>query len=192
MKTRNGFTLVEMLVVIGIIGILTGASVVGYSKMIDQAENTRAQELISNCNTALTAYFQKEGFWPQAILNSATGDNLLDEKAALPLAKKGYLSLTVDEDGTRLSGYDKFGVITPWATAVLKKRGSSVTLSTKVRGAQTIRDHILRFAIDEDEDGLVELPMEAGGGKVRATSCVWCISKSGAQLTSWTKGQVKR
>lgn len=192
MKLHLGFTLVEMLVVIAIIGILTGASVVGYSKMIEQAENTRAQELVSNATTALTAYYQKEGYWPQAILAGAQGDNLLDEKAALPLAKKGYLSLTIDSSGLQLSGYDKFGVVTPWATTVLKKRGSSATLSTKVHGQETIKDHILRYAVDDDEDGLVDLPMEVGGKKVRATACVWCISKSGKMLTSWTKGQVAR
>lgn len=192
MKLHEGFTLVEMLVVIAIIGILTGASIAGYSKMVDQAENTRAQELISNATTALTACYQKEGFWPQAILAGAEGDHLLDEKAAYPLAKKGYLSLTIDSESQSLSGYDKFGVVTPWATAVIKSRGKSVALTTTVHGKQTIKDHILRYAVDDDEDGLVDLPTEAGGGRVRATACVWCLSKTGKQLSSWTKGQVKR
>lgn len=192
MKLSQGFTLVEMLVVIAIIGILTGASLVGYSKMVDQAENTRAQELVSNVTTALTACYQKEGFWPQAILTGASGDHLLDEKAAFPLAKKGYLSLSIDSQEQVLSGYDKFGVVTPWATAVIKSRGRKVNLSTTVRGKETIKDHILRYAVDDDEDGLVEIPTEVGGGRVRATACVWCVSKTGKPLTSWTKGQVAR
>lgn len=196
MKNHNGFTLIEMLIVIGIIAILTGSSIVGYNKIVIQAEETRAKELLSNVATAMTAYYQTEHFWPKAILAGASGSNKLDEKAALPLAKKGYLSLTMNDEKTELSGLDKFGVVTPWATNVIKQRGKSSSKSTKVSGKFTVDDHTIMYAIDDDEDGFVEIPStvgskHGGGKRARATACVWCINKKGEILTSWTKGQVK-
>ena len=58
---RNAFTLVEMLVVIGIIAILTGASIGAFSKMTKTAERAKCQELVSNTATALTALYQQTG-----------------------------------------------------------------------------------------------------------------------------------
>lgn len=192
---KSGFTLVEMLVVIGIIGILTGASIVGYNSAVQKAENSRAQELVHNAATALTACYQSQGYWPTAIQEGADQQKL-DEKAVLPLAKKNYLSMSVD-DG-RLSGYDRFGLVTPWAQNVIKSRGKSASLSTPVANTSaTIEDHILRYAIDDDEDGLVEINTDGASVRVRATACVWCCPKNGSKkwkdmIKSWTAGQEKR
>lgn len=189
---RKGFTLVEMLVVIGIITVLMGASMAGYSSMTRTAERTKARELVSNVTTALSALYQTEGAWPKRLIDGMSSNNKLDENAALPLAKKGYLTLAYEDN--RLTGYDKFGVMTPWAVAVIKQRGSSVNTSTKI-GSKTIDDHILRFALDEDGDGFTEVPAieNAQSVKVRATACVWCCSKEGSfkkkdVIKSWTPG----
>ena len=51
---KSGCTLVEMLVVIGIIAVLVGASIGGFSAMTKTAEKAKCQELVSNVATALT------------------------------------------------------------------------------------------------------------------------------------------
>lgn len=184
MKSRNGFTLIEMLVVIGIIVTLMGASIAGYSAMMGSAEETKTHELVSNVATALMAIYQREGYWPKRLVEGASGENLLDENAALPLAKKNYLSLAI-EDG-KLVGFDKFGVLSPQGVAIMKRKGSKVT-------KEEVKDYILKYAIDEDGDGITEHP---DGLRIRATACVWCDSpkkKSAgkkAKVESWTKGQV--
>lgn len=193
---KNGFTLVEMLVVIGIIGILTGASIVGYNSAVLKAENSRAQELVHNAATALTACYQSQGYWPTAIIEGADAQKL-DENAVLPLAKKSYLSMNVGDDG-KLAGFDRFGLVTPWAQNVIKSRGKSVSLTTPVGNTKAkIEDHILRYAIDDDDDGLVEVNVNGASLRVRASACVWCCPKTGStawkdMIKSWTSGQEKR
>ena len=54
-----GFTLVEMLVVIGIIAVLTAASVVGYSRVTASAEKARCFELVKNVHTALVQLYNQ-------------------------------------------------------------------------------------------------------------------------------------
>lgn len=197
---KRGFTLIEMLVVIGIIMGLLGASIAGYSTMVRRAEDTRARELVSNVATALQALYVREGQWPKPLIAAAESDLCqLTPEAAYPLAAKGYLSLQTKNK--RLSGYDRLGIVTPWAQQIIKERGSSVDLSTIVsyskEGKATVQDHILRFAIDLDGDGITELQSAEGvsaGTKVRATACVWCCNKDGSlkannRIQSWSKGQ---
>lgn len=182
---RRGFTLVEMLVVIGIIAVLIGASVAGYSKMTKSADKAKAQELVRDTATALTALFQTEGNWPKRLATAASGgDGLLDENAALPLARGKYLSLSTDKpdspkNATKLVGADRFGVVTPWAAAVIKRKGSSASASDSVSGAVTVRNHTLHYALDLTGQGVIEAKVGGETVKIRATAAVWSIGKSG-------------
>ena len=72
---KRGFTLVEMLVVIGIIAVLIGASVAAYGPITRQAQRARGQELVSNVKDALEFILQKEDEWPLAIRKAASGSD---------------------------------------------------------------------------------------------------------------------
>ena len=178
---RKGFTLIEMLVVLGIIAVLIGASIGGYSSMTKSAERARCQELVSNTATALTALFQNEGSWPKRLAEQGATDGKLDERAAYALVANGrsYFSLTKSTDGRSLGGHDRFGIVTPWAQAVIKRQGSSASKGSKV-GSKTVDDHILHYALDLDGDGKIEGASVGGQSvDVRATAIVWCCGKAG-------------
>jgi len=179
---RKGFTLVEMLVVIGIIAVLIGATIGGYSSMTKTAEKAKGQELVSNVATALTALFQKEGAWPKRLASNGSSDGELNESAALPLAKGGYFSLTTSGSGKdmKLAGVDRFGIISPWALAKVKGRGSTASLTDIISGTRTVKDHILHYALDLDGDGVILGAMVGGKSvNIRATAAVWCGGKDG-------------
>lgn len=205
---RRGFTLIEMLVVIGIIATLMGVMLASVSTFLKSAEKARCQELVANTATALTALFQKEGAWPRALIRGHNSNNILDANAALPLAKGSYMTLTTDREdyrphATKLVGYDRFGVVSPWAFAIVKKRGSATSLTTKVPSGGTIQDHVLRYALDLDGDGVIEsVPIGGETVNIRATAAVWCCGKDGVieaystglrkdDVYSWTIGQTK-
>ena len=181
---KKAFTLIEMLVVIGIIAILMAAVISAVSRMTRVADRARCQELISNTSTAMLALFQQEGAWPRALIRNHNAENGLDQSAALPLAKGGYMSLSVQVDAagkvTALNGYNRFGIISPWATQRIKSNGKNVSLSSRVPTGGTIADHVLRYALDLDGDGIIK-GMNVGGQSIdiRATAAVWCIGKDG-------------
>ena len=191
MTTKRGFTLIEMLVVIGIIGILLAVCTGAFTKMTSAAERARCQELVSNVATAMTAYFNAKGAWPKSILaNNGAKDGELDDKAVLPLVRGGYLALSWNNDKTnpKLTGLDKLGVVTPWASAVIKRRGEKASLSDNVPGGGTVRDHLLHYAVDTDGDGIIEGATIGGEAKdVRATAIVWCCGKDG-KIEAYSKG----
>ena len=199
---KPAFTLIEMLVVIGIIAILIGASIGGYSAMTKSAEKARCQELVSNVATALTALFQEEGSWPRALAENGSTDGKLDEDVAKALVfnrryGRKYFSLTTN--GSKLGGHDRFGIVTPWAQAVIKRGGTKASKSSKV-GSKTVDDHILHYALDLDGDGRI-IGASVGGQSVnvRATAIVWCCGKDGEidpypsgktdDVYSWTPAQ---
>lgn len=176
---KRGFTMIEMLVVIGIIAILIGASIGGFSSMTRNAEKAKAQELVNNVATALTAMFQADGVWPKRLAAQGKTDGKLDAERAYALVSGTTKYFSLAAAGGKLIGHDRFGIVTPWAELVIKREGSSASLGSKV-GTMTIDDHILHYALDLDGDGRI-LGASVGGQSidVRATAIVWCGGKDG-------------
>ena len=201
---RRGFTLIEMLVVIGIIAALVAASIGAYSGVTRAAEKAKCRELVAQVATALTTLYQREGNWPKRLALQGKTDGRLDAETAIAL--KNYLSLNV-ENG-KLAGYDRFGIVTPRALAVIKRSGKSADLTTVVStskdGSQTVEDHILHYALDLDGDGIIEGASVGGESvDVRASAIVWCAGYDGCMETyskgqrkddiySWTPGQAQK
>lgn len=187
MRKQQGFTLVEMLVVMGIIAILIGALVAGFSRMTKTAQKAKAQETVSNAATALAAILTTEGRWPQAILNaSKQNPPRMNEAVAKALANRKLMSVACEynEDGkvSKLVGVDKHGILDPWGAAVLKRNPGG--------GAGIVSDHFLYFAVDDDGDGIVKAPKVLGDNlKIRATAIVWCAGADGKLGTYGTRSK---
>lgn len=203
--SRGGFTLIEMLVVIGIIAVLMGASIAGYSSVVARAHKAKAEEQVHEIVTALVNVMQQEDAWPRAVLAEGASGGEMTPEVGAALAKRGALSLTyraVEQDGeTRyeLSGMDKFGVVDPWAMDTIKgqfKKGS-LSLSSKVASGGTIQDHRYRFAVDDDYDGKVKVAKDGHSATVRASAVVWGAGHDGKfgtkdDLKSWSRDQEEK
>ena len=204
---KRGFTLVEMLIVIGIIAILTGAAMTGFRGAVEKAQAAKCQELVHNVSTALVKVFQDNGSWPSRIISAGQGSGEMTAEIGGELARRKALSLNyrlVENEETgekvyKLVGLDQCGVVSPWAAEVVKRTAANgnVSLNEPVPGGGTIRDHVLRFSIDDDEDGLVKVSYEGGKSvTVRASAAVWCCGRDGKfgtrdDIKSWAKGQEK-
>ena len=72
-KRQKGFTIVELLIVIVVIGILATLVIVTFTGIQQKARNTKRQTDINAVDSHVEAYFTENGYYPTlAHLNDAT------------------------------------------------------------------------------------------------------------------------
>lgn len=69
---HNGFTLIELMIVVAIIGILASIGLPSYQDHIARAQAAEAVELASGLKVALAEYYSDRGHWPTTIGSSST------------------------------------------------------------------------------------------------------------------------
>ncbi len=171
---KQGFTLIEMLVVIVILGILVGAGLGAYGHFMEQARQKNAADVCAQLAAAWTTYHNDVGFWPDAVKRSGTQE--MDTDMCAILGKAGAFDVMyIDSSNSNdtASGLKRnrdseselrYGLLDPIGLKRFRQgmSGNAVT------------DHLYQFVLDDDEDGVIELPSEVGGGTVRADAAVWC------------------
>ena len=63
-KTQQGFTLIELMIVVAIIGILAAIAIPAYQDYTIRAQVSEAMSLASGVRTAVSEQFQTSGQWP--------------------------------------------------------------------------------------------------------------------------------
>ena len=181
---KKGFTLIEILVVVAILGVLMGGFIFKLTDAPDKAKKAVCEDYVKQVATAIGA---KEP-WSKRLYDGSNTDEGLSETTAYSLRE--ILGCNYNEGEKKLSGYDRFGLVTPWATETIKKLGSSCSLSSAITASKasgTIKDHILRYALDDDDDGIVEAIVGGETIRIRALVAVWCSGADGI-IEPYSKG----
>ena len=64
MKTQQGFTLIELMIVVAIIGILAAIAIPAYQDYTIRAQVSEGLSLSAGAKAAVAEYFQDQGTWP--------------------------------------------------------------------------------------------------------------------------------
>lgn len=78
MRMKRGFTIIEIIVVITVLGILTTLAVFGSNAMLERANNSEAESKIATLRSALEKYYSANNEYPSAssLVGSGNGRNL--------------------------------------------------------------------------------------------------------------------
>jgi len=102
MKTQKGFTLIELMIVVAIIGILAAVAIPAYSDYLKRSQVAEALGLLAGLKTPTEEWYGSKGTWPTSIANQLGGK----------LAGKYTTDITVDTANKRYTAKMKDASIT--------------------------------------------------------------------------------
>lgn len=105
-KNEKGFTLLELMVVLSILGVLTMLAVPKFSSSVAVANTVRIQADLQTINTAIAVYQAQNGVYPQNIITDLS-PYLSDATRVAPPQGDCFL-----RDGTKLTITDKTYALT--------------------------------------------------------------------------------
>lgn len=99
-KENKGFTLVELMIVVAIIGILAAIAVPKFGAAADSAKKAKIQADLRTLDTAISMYYAKEGKYPESL--QKLEPDFVAAVPSVPSPYKGTASLVYkfDNEGT--------------------------------------------------------------------------------------------
>ncbi len=100
---QKGFTLIELMIVVAIIGILAAVAIPAYQDYTARAQVTEAVELLSGGKTPMAEFFADKGVWPttaSSVMGNTIGKYTLHVVLTTGAGTSGQMILTATMKST--------------------------------------------------------------------------------------------
>lgn len=189
---KRGFTLVELLIVIGIIGLLSTVMIVSFGKIRKVAMRNEAQKLVDQAKVSFEAVLLAKQSWPIALINNM--QHGMNRDVCWYLQSNHFMDLTTKEKSRQTgawdwseSSLDRFGLLDPWGRNALKINTGAQNDTDELGNGNTstFKDHVLQYRLDMNGDGFVDASdcrgctMPVDGMRIRASVIVWSRGANG-------------
>ena len=126
-KAQQGFTLIELMIVVAIIGILAAIALPAYQDYTVRAKVSELVLAADSCKTSVTEYFQSQGSLPGSITAAGCDNQKSTYVTSLDVGANGVITVTAAAP-TEIA--TKTVVFTP----ALPASGTSTTLTWSCSG----------------------------------------------------------
>jgi type IV pilus assembly protein PilA len=96
-KMQQGFTLIELMIVVAIIGILAAIAIPAYQDYMIRSKVTESMAAAAACKSSVTEYYQSQGSFP-ADISAAGCSSVATKYVASLVVTNGVISVTTAAD----------------------------------------------------------------------------------------------
>ena len=102
MKQQSGFTLIELMIVVAIIGILAAIAIPAYQDYINRAKVSEIITAADSCKSSVAEYFQTVGTLPGDTSTAGCANNSTQYIASLTVTTAGEIQVAPRTGGNAL------------------------------------------------------------------------------------------
>jgi len=115
MKKQQGFTLIELMIVVAIIGILAAIALPAYQDYTKRAKVSEGISLAAGAKTAVSEYYISENVWPNTNASAGLATTITGTAGVVTGVTVGTSGAITVQYGTAISATSAAVVLTPSA-----------------------------------------------------------------------------